>query len=92
MPEYGTKFSADWQISRGEWLSAARNEPSKALCRVCDKVFSVKNGGIRDVIKHEETTKHKKILRQPNHSVDSRSRQPQPQQRELDLDQDQEVR
>ena len=59
MPEYGTKFSADWQISRGEWLSAARNEPSKALCRVCDKVFSVKNGGIRDVIKHEETTKHK---------------------------------
>lgn len=41
------------------WLKAVESDPFKAFCKVCNTVFQIKSRGIADIIKHQDTKKHK---------------------------------
>lgn len=65
MPKQDTKYSKAWENDNRfkEWI-AESNRPSKesrARCKWCISDFSISHGGVSDLIKHTNISKHKQL-------------------------------
>ena len=60
MPKRTTTFDDNWlQDARfSAWIAKSAVSKSEAYCNVCKKSFSVGNGGLYQVIQHNEGVKH----------------------------------
>lgn len=58
--KYKCKFNLDWK-KEYTWLQENKEDVHKAICTLCGKKcgFSIGNGGITDVTKHEGSDRHK---------------------------------
>ena len=58
---YSSKFKKDWlSIPHfSSFLRECKDDPTKALCTVCNVKFSIQNSGLGDIHRHAETNKHK---------------------------------
>ena len=67
MPRYKSKFSESWAREKdvfgdvvGSWCHSG-NTQDTALCTYCKKEFSIANSGLRQILQHAKTDKHKKL-------------------------------
>jgi hypothetical protein len=58
---YSSKFKKDWLSIPlfSSFLRECKDDPTKALCIVCNGKFSIQNSGLGDIHRHAETNKHK---------------------------------
>lgn len=62
MPAYDTSYSKTWEKDDRfkEWIAESKrpDKANRAVCRWCNSDFSIKHGGVNDVIKHAKAKKH----------------------------------
>jgi len=64
-----TKFSTDWLKSLdangdciSEWCVAIANDPYSARCRLCSRMISIANMGLRQLHSHSQGKKHQDVM------------------------------
>lgn len=63
------KFINEWTLKSNfsTWLLPVEQDPHKAFCRVCRKVFPVSHGGLHDVKAHAKGKRHLLLSQQYFH-------------------------
>ena len=54
-----TSFNNSWKMTY-KWISAVQGDGFSARCNICNRTFSIANGGMSDITQHNNTAKHEK--------------------------------
>ena len=56
-----TSYCPDWE-KEFEWLSACKDDKYSAMCKICNKTFSISGSGISQMKYHNISEKHQNVL------------------------------